>query len=262
MARFLAGVLLAAGGCGPTTLDPLVQADAAPSEPPPVAATELGLLAHWTFDEGAGTVVGDVSGNHHDGSMTAGSWVPVGRFGKALSLSRNQHVEIPSFPQATTTSLSVSLWARFRNGELGANRGTLISNQIPGPNQNTGGGWEVNAPSGGGGARQLEFAYPHNGTGQDNWVHVPCCAPVTDAWIHFTAVFDARSQTVTVYEGETLRRTSSNPGATILMGSTQLYIGAEVGELSSSNFQGTVDEIRVYDRVLTAADIHALDLAP
>lgn len=262
---FICAVLLGVlgGGCGPTTLDPVFRptmgpVDATTSEPPAVPTSNLedGLLAHWPFDEGSGNVIGDVSGNHHDGSMTAGTWVTAGHVRGALALSRNQHIEIPSFPQATTTSLSVSLWARFKSSELaGTNRGTLISNQIPG------GGWEVNAPSGGPGAPQMEFAYPHNGAGQDNWVHVPCCVPVTDTWIHFTAVFDARSRTVTVYDGENPRGTSPRPGATILMGSPALFIGAEVSELSSSNFQGTVDEIRIYDRVLTPADIHELDQA-
>ena len=35
------------------------------------------LIAWWTFDEGAGTVVGDSSGNGHDGTFVFGdpSWV-------------------------------------------------------------------------------------------------------------------------------------------------------------------------------------------
>ena len=35
----------------------------------------MGLVAHWTFDERSGTVVGDHSGNGHDGQLTGGSWI-------------------------------------------------------------------------------------------------------------------------------------------------------------------------------------------
>ncbi|MDP9000533.1 MAG: hypothetical protein M3O46_10525, partial [Myxococcota bacterium] len=37
-----------------------------------------GLIAHYTFDEGAGTVVVDHSGNKRDGALTNGTWIADG----------------------------------------------------------------------------------------------------------------------------------------------------------------------------------------
>lgn len=47
------------------------------------AASENGLIAHYTFDEGAGQVAKDVSGNGHDGQIRGAVYVPSPR-GQAL----------------------------------------------------------------------------------------------------------------------------------------------------------------------------------
>src|ERR1043165_813974 len=54
-----------------------VDADAAP----PVDPT---LVADWAFDEGAGTIVHDVTGRGHDGTVVNGTWV-AGRKGTAIA---------------------------------------------------------------------------------------------------------------------------------------------------------------------------------
>ncbi|MCP4256943.1 MAG: LamG domain-containing protein [Planctomycetes bacterium] len=43
------------------------------------------LLAWWTFDEGAGDIVGDASGNGNDGILVDGPTVVDGQFGQALA---------------------------------------------------------------------------------------------------------------------------------------------------------------------------------
>jgi len=54
------------------------------------------LIAWWTFDEGAGTVVGDSSGNGHDGTFVNGdpAWVE-GIHGNAVQLVGPTLIEIP-----------------------------------------------------------------------------------------------------------------------------------------------------------------------
>ena len=48
------------------------------------AQSDEGLVAEWHFDEGAGSVVEDSSGNGNDGVIYGATWVE-GKFGKALS---------------------------------------------------------------------------------------------------------------------------------------------------------------------------------
>jgi hypothetical protein len=45
-----------------------------------------GLVAAWSFDEGAGDTVKDVSGNGHSGTISGAKWVD-GKFGKALEFN-------------------------------------------------------------------------------------------------------------------------------------------------------------------------------
>src|SRR5262249_8513543 len=46
---------------------------------------DVGLVAFWRFDEGAGTLVGDCTKYKNDGQLTAGAWVP-GVRGTAIDL--------------------------------------------------------------------------------------------------------------------------------------------------------------------------------
>ena len=51
----------------------------------PAMGQTTGLQAAYSFDEGAGTSVGDTSGNAHTGTITGATWTTAGRFGGALS---------------------------------------------------------------------------------------------------------------------------------------------------------------------------------
>jgi hypothetical protein len=53
-------------------------------------------VAAYSFDEGAGTIVGDTSGNAHTGTITGTAWSPAGWFGSALSFDgANDWVTVP-----------------------------------------------------------------------------------------------------------------------------------------------------------------------
>src|SRR5882672_11303231 len=54
-----------------------------PAEPAS-AQTVPGIVAAWGFDEGSGTVAGDLSGNGRTGSIVGATWTTQGRFGRAL----------------------------------------------------------------------------------------------------------------------------------------------------------------------------------
>jgi hypothetical protein len=51
----------------------------------PATGQPAGLMAAYSFDEGAGTSVGDTSGNAHTGTITGATWTTAGWFGGALN---------------------------------------------------------------------------------------------------------------------------------------------------------------------------------
>ena len=70
------------------------------------------LLAHWAFDDRAGAVASDDSGNAHDGQLTGGTGLDDGRFAGALHLGPGEFVSVPAFPDVTS-SFTVSAWVRL-----------------------------------------------------------------------------------------------------------------------------------------------------
>ncbi|MHC4631395.1 MAG: LamG domain-containing protein, partial [Planctomycetota bacterium] len=70
------------------------------------------LLAWWTCDEGAGTVVGDTSGNGHDGTFVNGdpAWV-AGIHGNAVELVGPTLVEVPSL-NVELTEATMAGWIK------------------------------------------------------------------------------------------------------------------------------------------------------
>src|SRR5262249_20876240 len=73
-------------------------------------------LAHWTFDEGQGTVAHDTSGNGHDGTLVGANagWAPgeVGPY--SLSVTPQSYVDEPNIVD-TTKSFSVSAWVKLNS---------------------------------------------------------------------------------------------------------------------------------------------------
>ena len=119
----LVAAVLGAAGCGASPLD-------AVTVNPHSLAT--GLVAHWTFDEGSGSVVGDRSGNGLDGALTGGTWTAAGRFGGALELALGDTVTVPNFPQATP-SWTVSVWTETSRAQLQADTSdtaTILSTEV------------------------------------------------------------------------------------------------------------------------------------
>jgi len=227
-----------AGGCGTAVIDPVE----APTE-------DIGLVAHWAFDDGAGSTAKDSSRNRHDGVLTGGTWT-AGRFGGALFLKRGEFVSVAEFPQAMP-SLSVSLWVKFANGDLASGRSPLIGSEL------NGGGWEVNAPDDSN-PPKMEFNYPGARIGGDsNYLHLNCCEPTVDTWMHIVATVDGGTRFINMFEGDSVRA-STTADSLIMPGNTTFSIGAA----NTDQFQGTVDEIRIYDRVLTQAEISVLNNGP
>lgn len=82
-------------------------------------------------------------------------------------------------------------------------------------------------------------------------------APKANVWTHLLGVYDKQAGKVRLYvngylEGESAATTSWNSTGSFTVGRGR-WAGSSVGY-----FPGTVDEIRAYDRVLTASDAHGL----
>ena len=66
-----------------------------------------GLVAAYGFDEGSGTVVTDASGNGHSGTVANATWAAVGKYGKALQF--NGSSSMVTIPDAADLHLSTAM---------------------------------------------------------------------------------------------------------------------------------------------------------
>ncbi len=225
--------VLALGGAFPAGA-----ADAA-SGPP-------GLLGHWAFDDGQGDVASDSSGQANDGTLHGAEWVR-GAFGTALHFKGvESYVAIPA-PRGLdgANELTVEAWVLWQ----GSGRY---------PNLLTGGQW-----SPGGfmlfvvdNACAFRLGRPDVSAAESGALWDERSAPLVSAfevgtWYHLAATF-RRPEVVTYVNGQ-VAGTATWDYPIGCRG--DLLIGCWY-PLQACH-QGLIDEVKVYNRALVAAEVQA-----
>jgi fibronectin type 3 domain-containing protein len=196
------------------------------------------LVAAYSFDEGTGTAVADLSGHGNNGTIANATWTANGKFGKALVFNgANALVTIPDAPALRlTTGMTLEAWV----------------NQ---PVVNT--GWR-------------DIVYK----GNDNYyleastsagppaIGVTVGATQTEAFGATALPVNIWTFLAASYDGSTLRfyingtQVSSQPRTgPIVTSFNALQIGGD--SIYGQFFQGLIDEVRVYSVALSPAQIQA-----
>lgn len=208
----------------------------------------LGLAAYWSFDQGTSTKVVDQSGRGHTLTLTTtGSTLPTwstGRYGKGLTFDGSTNyawlpvVNDLSFPDQTFT---VSYWIK-----QSAATGTFVMT-----NTAVGGGWGIQD----GGAVFLK-----NVLNTQNLYTISGVTLTDNKWHHMVYVITtsttvAANNTMIVYVDGVSVSVSGTPTVTYSP-QTNFSIGNRNG---NSNFwPGTIDEVRIYGRGLSASEVQSL----
>ena len=204
-----------------------------------ISASKAGIVAYWSFDEGKGTDAKDASGNGNDGDITGAKWVD-GKFGKALEFDGN-FVLVPnddSYNFTKEQSFSIVLWINYE--AKGDWQGVL---------QKFDGGYpfkvEVN-PS-----NELYFALwdQTNNPGAS-------VGNVSGSWHHAAFVRDRSQKKLYSYLDGVLHETKDDTITGTIANIADLYIGARKPG-NTILFYGILDEIAIYDRILSEAEINA-----
>jgi len=207
--------------------------------------TDKGLVGYWSMNEGTGTVAGDGSGNGNRGTLTNGpTWVD-GKRGKALNFDgSNDTVSLANLGVNTAASAknTVSFWMYKRVGGGTANYSMPF----------------------GFNSYDLTFNSDSNSFGfntRNSDVLGVSSDGLLNRWVHVVGVFfngtpsstnndlyiDGVRQTITLLQGSSVSRSVSS-GANI---SGWFYD-------SNYKFNGLIDDVRVYNRALSATEIQAL----
>jgi len=206
----------------------------------PVEPNNVGLLMHLGFDEGFGTVAGDLSGNGNDGTLNGGPQWVAGMIGGALEFDGvDDFVEVPHAEILTVDNeVTVMAWInaeRYTGGTAGGDWQGILA--------------KGNSPRSYSFYTQVSGAlhFSTAGFGGLSSETVPL-----NEWVHVAAMVIG-GQHAYYINGEPAGTSGSGinlPGAadtaTVMIGRTQE---------GSNEFLGMIDDVRIYDRALSWAEI-------
>ena len=206
-------------------------------------AQSTGLVAAYGFEEGAGAAASDSSGNGHTGAITGATWSSFGRFGSALQFNGTTSgvtiSDAASLDLTTGMTLEAWVYPTVAPADWRAVVGKDVDRYylMAGSGNNVpavGGTWTV-----GGNAN----------------LYAPSALAV-NTWTHLAATFDGAAVRLFVNGVQVATRAQSGALTT---STNPLTIGHN---FYGERFTGLIDEVRVYNRALSVAEIQADMSAP
>jgi hypothetical protein len=191
------------------------------------------LVAAYSFSEGAGTAVADSSGNNNTGTLGSGvTWTTQGKFGDGLLFNGTGFVTVANAASLQLTSgMTLEAWVN-PSAVTSAWRDVIYKGNA---------NYYLEATSPGG--------LPAAGGTSAGSVRGPK-ALLVNTWTHLAVTYDRA--TLRLYVNGTQAATQGATAA-IATSTNPLQIGGD--SIYGQFFQGTIDEVRVYNRALTAAEI-------
>ncbi|GEM_PF-6716874 len=192
------------------------------------------LIGYWQFDEGVGTTANDSSGQANTGTLNS-AWNISGRYGYGVQLNGTSgNVTIPNTASLNPANITISFWAKF-NSFAATQR---IINKWTNTNEYT---THIIANS------NLGFQAT-NTLGSTQQASYTISNLATGTWYHIAGTFDGSN--VRLYVNGTLVDTQPLTGALQNTGTDPVSISH-----TSFPFNGTIDEVAIYNRALTATEV-------
>ena len=211
--------------------------------PPPTPGS--GLLVALGFDEGAGSTTADASGNGNNGTIGGATWNTSGKFGKNLSFNGTSNLVNVSDVASLDLTNGMTLEAWIFPTASGGYR-AVIMKQDTGTSPRIDLVYSLYASS----PSTNPGSYVFSGSNRLTSVEPTGKTLPLNTWSHLATTYNG--STVILYvNGIEAKRV--NASGNILGTALPLRIGGN--GLYSEYFKGQIDEVRVYNRVLSAAEV-------
>jgi hypothetical protein len=206
-----------------------------------VLAAATGLVAAYGFEEGTGTTLSDASGNSNNGTLQNGPvWVTGGKFGKALQFDGiNDLVSVPDANSLDLTGgMTLEAWV-YPTGSMSGWDSILMKEYSTGLIYALYANGDSNVP----------YIFISNNS-TEHGIGGTSSLPI-NKWTHVAATFDGSN--LRLYINGTQVRVLAFSG-NIQTSARGMYIGGS-SVWSNEGFAGIIDEVRIYNRALSASEI-------
>jgi hypothetical protein len=208
-------------------------------------STSANLVGYWKFDEGSGTIAHDSSGNGNDGTFNGDPQWVTGYFGGALEFDGSgDWLDCGSDPSLSISG-AVTMTAWIKVNTLG------LDQKVGGNQDNANGGYKMTFYSN----NKVEFEVRNSSNaGTLNRDVAGGTILQTGEWYHVAGVYSQADGYIRTYVNGVLDRELAT--TTVLGASPGPFrIGCEPFTTSSYNFNGVMDDLRVYNTALTEDEI-------
>lgn len=248
-------LLVAVAGCGRVAFDPLGDAarDAARDAAADVAFDAnlpVGLVAWYPLDEVSGTRFHDVIGAH-DGGCTFGSCpTPTqGHHGGAMHFDGVTNcIDIADAGQLELPAFTIAVWAK-QEIVAGGNGMTQFAKRVDVMAMALD-SWQLEDLS----ANTVQFTTNHGAT-TNEYAYSPVPKIILGTWQHLAGTWDGAM--TRVYADGVLAASQSHP-APIAYDAHPGLIGCDDNAGIAENYQGTLDDLQIYNRALADTEIAQL----
>jgi len=204
---------------------------------------EKGLVAYWPMDEGTGTITYDASGDGNNGTLTNEPLWQSGsgcKIGSCLSFNpaSSQYVNVNDSNSLNVSNITMTAWIYLTSYSCPADRGIIVNKE--GQYE-----WGIRCNAG-----NLDAAISPNWA----WYGTTQVVPL-NGWHFVVVTWDGSNQNYYI-DGQLLQTYSLTNKGNITSGTGCLRIGARNGCGSATSFfNGLIDDVRIYNRALSASEI-------
>ena len=217
----------------------------------------LGLVGYWSFDVGKGGAKAvDMSGRGNNGTLTnmntTAAWVG-GKIGNALNFDGVDDYVKAGAGEAITGDMTASAWVKTPSA-ISTDYPQIISRAGDGDTTN---GWNLYWYRLGGANKFSFIVKVGAGAWGDDYAQTADGFASPSTWYFVTGV--RRGTTMEIWVNGKLEATDAGTSGTITYSASPTYqIGTKASGDVTTMWKGTIDEVRVYNRALSAAEIYRL----
>src|SRR3989344_1234060 len=204
-----------------------------------------GLVGYWTMDgkdiNWTANTMTDKSGNGNTGTITNMSTTTsptIGKIGQALKFDGVNDYVTASSDFIGTSAGTFSAWVYARSFG-GSNNGRIISN----------GRTELNVVS-------TNSRFRLTSDGGTTEIFSANSAVSLNTWIHIAATRDA-SGVANIYVNGAISGTANQSSGSPVNGTSNVAVGRRIAS-SNQEFDGSIDDVRIYNRALSAQEVKQL----